>query len=277
MEKRYKIIWKGQEAGPYTLEQIQMMLDSRQIGLAHQVVMDGKRVLMGDFLKFLESEQQQVAQQAELKRLEEERQAKHARQLDMIKAQESQRESEHRREIEMQHGHAAPPALPPQPGHSPQPVDSPQPGYPPQPVVAEAGGNSAAKAGGGFTVFVIVALGFLWYQGYWSPSDIKAIWGQSKSIEVIRNKKLGDAGDTIGKGIARNLTGVKWKSKRGDSREEVIITCTGNYVDNGKTEKVKVIWVVNKEEKTFNMTDIFLDGRKIPKDAWIKVLVIILD
>ena len=163
MEKRYKIIWKGQEAGPYTLEQIQMMLDSRQIGLAHQVVMDGKRVLMGDFLKFLESEQQQVAQQAELKRLEEERQAKHARQLDMIKAQESQRESEHRREMEVQQVNAPPPALPSQP---------PQPGYSPQPVAAEADGNSAAKAGGGFALFVIVVLGVLWYQGYWSPSGI---------------------------------------------------------------------------------------------------------
>jgi hypothetical protein len=270
MEKRYKIIWKGQEAGPYTLEQIQMMLDSRQIGLAHQVVMDGKRVLMTEFLKFVESEQQQAAQQVELKRLEEERQAKHVRQMDMIKAQESQRESEHRREIEMQQGHALPPALPP------QLEDSPQPGYPPQPVAAETGGNPAAKAGGGLTVFVIVALGFLWYQGYWDPSDIKGIWGQSKSIEVIRNNKFGDSGKTIGQAIANNMTGVEWKSKRGKSREEVIITCTGDVKEDSKSYRIEFLWVVNKGDKAFQMTEISIDGSAIEKDKWSNFIVLLL-
>jgi hypothetical protein len=273
MEKKYKILWKGREAGPYTLEQIQAMLNARQIGLAHQILHEGKWIFIEEFLAFLEFEQQQQTQKDELNRLEQERAGKHERQMDMVKAQEDQREAEHRREVELQQIHVPPPALP-QLG---EPVpEAPQPGYPHQPVTAEAGGNSAIKTGGGFTVFVIVALGFLWYQGYWDPSDIKAIWGQSKSIEVIRNNKFGDSGKTIGQAIATNLTGVEWKSKRGKSREEVIITCTGDVKEDDESFRIQFLWVVNKGDKAFQMTEISIDGAAIKKDKWGAFIVLLL-
>jgi hypothetical protein len=108
------------------------------------------------------------------------------------------------------------------------------------------------------------------------PKSPKAIWGQSKSIEVVRNHKIGDSGKTLGKAIASSQTGVKWKSKRGKSREEVIIACTGDFMEDGKTYKTKIIWVVNKEYKSFKMTDISIDGEVVPKDDWLEFLEKIL-
>jgi len=62
-EIRYKLIWMGQQLGPYTKAEIDQLLAKNEIGRSHIVELPtGDRLPLGEFLDQLQAPQPQAAQ-----------------------------------------------------------------------------------------------------------------------------------------------------------------------------------------------------------------------
>jgi hypothetical protein len=51
--QEYKLRWRGREAGPYALEEINRQLDEHEIGLGHEIFFDGEWITVEEFLNVL--------------------------------------------------------------------------------------------------------------------------------------------------------------------------------------------------------------------------------
>jgi len=86
--QQYPILWRGQTSGPYTVDQIQQMLDNRQLSLSHQVNDGQQWVFVEDFLIQKQAEQQKIKADIDTQVAESKAQLEHQRamQLEAAKA-----------------------------------------------------------------------------------------------------------------------------------------------------------------------------------------------
>ncbi len=264
MSAEFQLRWKGKITGPFTKEQIDTLFNSRKIGALHEINYNGKWMLLEAFNVVYEKEAQKLRLEAEAR--ERKKRGERARQEEENRKQteeeefersERQAERKHQREMELLGAEQPPPPLP-RAGSSP--VINPT-----QQTSSSGNPSGKAKSGGiGFGVFIAIMLGILWHQGYWDPNDIKALWGDSKYIKHVRNNRFDD-GKTLGQTFALEMTGVTWKSSRGDSRDEILVTCSGSRREADETHSIKFVWVVNKREKTYVLESLTVDGEKIKR------------
>ena len=249
MDMMFKLRWAGAETGPYTKEQIYDQLDSRKIGLAHEVNYNGKWILLATFKDALEKDAQDLRDQEKQRRLNEEKDAADAAAAAALAAAEAAaiKEQEqaaiyHQRQLELLG--AEKPILPPVLSNSTDPTEEPPPwGNSP------AGAKSGAK---GFVIFTVIVLGILWYQGYLDPADIPALWGDSKYIDVVRSDKPSEMGGrTVGQFFSSQMTSVTWKSSRGGDREEIRIICSGKKDGSPK----RIPFIVNKRDRSYDLEE----------------------
>ena len=251
----------GEVSGPFTVEEIDGLIKSRKVGLAHEVNYRGEWILLEEFKinlareneqKLIDSKEQKRREESERIREEEnEKQKLEAEKLALI---EQQKDAEHRRQLEIIQAQQPPPPFPP----------NEMDGEEPQAHVNNQGQSSRSSSGeAGFGVFVIVVLTVLWYQGYWDPGDIKALWGESKYIEVVKQSRV-ENGETRENFISRRSSEYSWESRRGESRKNiyVILKCTIN--DNGESEAINAEWLVNKSRKTIKLVKMSINGRHYP-------------
>ena len=245
MDMRFKLRWAGAETGPYTKEQIDDQLDSRKIGLAHEVNYNGKWILLATFKDALEKDAQDLRDQEKGRKLKEEEDAASAvadaeREAadEKIRRDEDQAAKNHQRQLELIEAEKLIP--PPVLSDSTDPTP-PSPPWDNSPEGPKSGGK-------GFVIFIVIVLGILWYQGYLDPADIPALWGNSKYIDVVREDKPSEfGGKTVGQAMSSLMTSVTWKSSRGDNRKEIRITCFGKRDGSPK----KIPFIVNKQKEEY--------------------------
>ena len=245
MDMRFKLRWAGAETGPYTKDQIDDQLDSRKIGLAHEVNYNGKWILLATFKDALEKDAQDLRDQERERILQEEKDTAAAAAAAVLEAErEKVRKAEeeavknHQRQVELlEAGNPHPPETAPSDSTDPTP---PSPPWDNSPTGAKSGGK-------GFVIFIVIVLGILWYQGYLDPADIPALWGDSKYIDVVRNAKDEGADKTNGQIASLFLTSVTWESSRGDNRKEIRVILSGKVDESLR----QMIWIVNKRDRTY--------------------------
>jgi hypothetical protein len=260
MDMRFKLRWAGAETGPYTKEQIDDQLDSRKIGLACEVHYNGKWILLATFKDALEKDAQDLRDQEKGRKLKEEKDAASAVTAAALEAEreKARREEEqaaiyHERQLQLLAAENRPPPVTvPSDPHG-ESYGDPNPPSPPWNDSHTDNSSTRGKAaGGGFGVFVAIVLGILWYQGYFDPTDIPALWGNSKYIDVVREDKPSEfGGKTVGQAMSSLMTSVTWKSSRGDNRKEIRITCFGKRDGSPK----KIPFIVNKQKEKYRLEE----------------------
>jgi len=87
MNDHYFIVWRGQNDGPYTHNEIKMLFDQGKLSNSHRIQTADELLFVGDFIekKNLEIKQAQAAQQAQIQEAQEK--AAHERQKELMTIQ----------------------------------------------------------------------------------------------------------------------------------------------------------------------------------------------
>jgi len=235
-------------------------LDSRKIGLAHEVNYNGKWILLATFKDALEKDAQDLRDQEKQRQLNEEKDAaaaaaaaKQAAAEAAVIREEEQAAIYHQRQLELLEAEKPPPPVTvPSDPHG-EAYGDPNPPSPPWNDSHTDNSSTRGKAaGGGLGVFVAIVLGILWYQGYLDFGDIPALWGNSKYIDVVRNDKPPELrGKTFGQLMSSMMTSVTWESSRGDNRKEIRVICSGKR--DGSPRRIR--FIVNKQKELYRIEE----------------------
>lgn len=256
MDEQYQVkkLTSTTVLGTFTKNQIDNLWDEGKLGGTDFVLYQSEWIQISQLdsrINAFEEEKRKAREEEEEKRkqLENERQKSRDEEL---KASRDREEVEHRRELDrIQREGNAPPPLLERDGKG-----------------KKVGTAAAASGGGGF--FVLIILAVLWYQGYWDPADLKAVFGQSKYITAVK----ADVQDTL----SRKINGLEWKSKRAPNRAEIIIFCEGTITlpDSSISAAVYIEWTVNKNKKEKNLKDIKLNGNSLDTEEKAALLLFLL-
>ena len=257
MDEQYQVkkLTSTTVLGTFTKNQIDNLWDEGKLGGTDFVLYKSEWIQISQLdsrINAFEEEKRKAREEEEEKKRQLEDKKQKSRD-DKIRAQRDREEAEHREELDrIQREGNAPPPLPERDGKG------------------KKVGTAAAAASGGGGFFVLIILAVLWYQGYWDPADLKAVFGQSKYITAVK----ADVQDEL----SRKINGLEWKSKRAPNRAEIIIFCEGTITlpDSSTSAAVYIEWTVNKNKKEKNLKDIKLNGDTLDAEEKAAFLLFLL-